>query len=109
VAKPSIPGSEIAELFRRAIRGEVKVEAVSSDWGYCGDARIVIAGYDLTIFNDCDELDYVDSATAPDGRHTEFEEWWDAADSPVDMLSDEEIAEMERLLENAPVVKEVSR
>ena len=102
----TIPGTEIADLFRQAIKGEVEVMAVDSSWEdvWCGDALIIIGGYKLRIFNDCGELDYVSTATAPDGREGDFDKWYDEADEPVASLCPGEIAKMEAILEAAPVV-----
>jgi hypothetical protein len=103
-----IPGGEIAELFRRALRGEVKIVAVGQSWkdAYAGNVDLRIDGYKLVIFNDCDQVDYVDSATAPDGRIADFDDWWIGKDEPVDLLTDEEQDRLETLMEAAEVIAE---
>lgn len=103
----TIPGVEIAELFRQAIRGEIEVVAVGYSWedAFAGNSRIRMGGYDMLIFNDCYELDYVDSATSPDGRTGDFDTWYDNGDEPVALLSSTEVAAMESILENAPVIE----
>lgn len=100
-----IPGEEIAELFRKTIRREVKIAAVGKSWKdvYAGEVRFRIAGYELVIFNDCNELDYVDSAVAPDGRRGDFDGWWESHTEPVSLLNDHERRRMEDFLERAPV------
>jgi len=100
-----IPGEEIAELFRKAIRREVKVAAIGQSWNdvYAGDVRFRIGDYTLNIFNDCDELDYVDSAIAPDGRTGDFDDWWKSRTEPVSLLTEEEQSQLEYRLESAPV------
>ena len=104
----TIPEEEIAELFRKAIRGETKVVAVGFSWNSagCGNARVRIDGYDLVIFNDCQELDYVDSVTAPDGRTGDFDDW---LNGPVAFLNPDEQELMERILESAEVVDEADK
>ncbi len=101
----TIPGEEIAELFRRTIRREVKIAAVGQSWKdvYAGNVRFRIGGYQVVIFNDCDELDYVDSATAPDGRTGDFDQWWQAQAEPVSLLTGEERMQLEYRLESAPL------
>ena len=103
----AIPGAEIVELFRRAIRREVKIVAVGCSWNdvYAGNVYVRIDGYELVIFNDCSQLDYVDKATAPDGRRGDFDEWWLSNTEPVELMSDDEGRQLEFLLENAPVVE----
>jgi hypothetical protein len=103
----AIKASEIVEVFRQALRGEiaVKVEGDESwDDVYCGDVDFLFGEWRITVFNDCCEFDYVSHATAPDGREGEFDDWW--PESPVDMLTMEELAAMETLVEGlAPEVK----
>ena len=109
-AQNSIPGEEIAELFRRAIRREVKIVAVGKSWKdvYAGDVTLRIGDYEVVLFNDCDELDYADSATAPDGRRGEFDQWWEAHAEPVSLLTETECAQLEHRIERAPVTANAS-
>jgi hypothetical protein len=103
-----IPGAEIAELFRRALRGEAKIFTVGGSWTeiYAANVEVRIDGYKLAIFNDCNQVDYVDRAIAPDGRESEFDDWWFAHDEPVDLLTDEEQDRLETLMEAAQVISE---
>ena len=100
-----VPGEEILELFRQAIRGEVQIVALGESWNnvYAGDVRFRIGGYEVVIFNDCNELDYADSATSPDGRKGDFDDWWNADTEPVRRLTEQEYTALEHLLESAPV------
>lgn len=100
-----VTGPELVELFRKAIRREVKVVALGASWKnvYAGDVRFRIGDYTVTIFNDCNELDYVDSARAPDGREGDFDAWFDANQEPVSLLTKLEFQQLENLLEGAPV------
>ena len=103
----TIPGEEIAELLRQAIRREVRIAAIAKSWQdvYAGDVTLRIGAYEVVIFNDCDELDYVDSATAPDGRHGDFDLWWQTQTEPVSLLTEEERMQLEYRLETAPVIE----
>jgi len=103
-----IPGAEIAELFRRALRGEAKIFTVGVSWTeiYAGNVEVRIDGYKLAIFNDGNQVDYVDSATAPDGRIGDFDDWYIGNDKPVDLLTDEEQDRLETLMEAAEVIAE---
>jgi len=100
-----VTGPELVELFRKAIRREVEIVALGEPWkdNYSGNIRFRIGGYTVVIFNDCNELDYVDSATAPDGREGDFEAWWFQNLEPVSLLTELEFQQLENLLEQAPV------
>lgn len=40
---------------------------------YCGNVEFLLSnGWTVTVFNDCDSFDYVDSVRAPDGRVAEY-------------------------------------
>lgn len=102
-----VPGSEIAELLRKVLRGDEKALAVGSSWGdvYAGEVRFRIGDYELLIFNDCNELDYVDSVKAPDGRVGDFDDWWESGTEPVQLLDEKEQRRLQDLLSEAPVVE----
>lgn len=103
-----VSGPELVELFRKAIRREVKVVALGASWTdvYAGNVRFRIGDYTVTIFNDCNELDYIDSATAPDGREGDFDTWDNASAEPVSLLTDLEHLKLENLLQRAGVESE---
>jgi hypothetical protein len=103
-----IPGAEIAELFRRVLRGEAKVFTVGGSWTeiYASNVEVRIDGYKLVIFNDCNQVDYVDHAIAPDGREADFDDWFFSNTEPVDLLTDEEQTRLETLMEEAQVITE---
>jgi probable phosphoglycerate mutase len=65
---------EIAALLREAMVG--KFEFVDETWDetYAGNCAIRVGTAVITLFNDCDSLDYVDSADLSDGRHWEYED-----------------------------------
>ena len=104
----SITAEEVVVLLRRVISGELKIVAVGASWDdiYAGNVRVRIDGYKLVIFNDCNQLDYVDSITAADGRHGDSDHWFLSNTEPVDLMTDEEGTELERLLMEAPDVAE---
>lgn len=62
---------EIVECLRRLATGETTCRPVRYTWDgvFAGDFTMKTSdGWTITIFNDCDSFDYVDSATSPDGR-----------------------------------------
>ena len=89
-----VSGHEVADLLRQVGRGEVAVKLVDSCWTwkqvYAGNVEFAIAGYRIVIFNDCDELDYVDSVITPDDRTGDFEDWYLNGEEPVSLLTETE-------------------
>lgn len=90
----SIAREEVADVLRRIMRGEI--EATCEDTHQCGFI-IRAAGHVITIFDDASSLDYVEVAEWADGRVATFDEWWGAGD-PLDLLTYEETARLERVL-----------
>ena len=81
----TLTAKEVAAQLVRAVRGEVPIRLtdprLSWDYVYAGNVEFDIGGWIITIFNDCDSYDYVDTAISPDGRKWEFPEW-NMADDP---------------------------
>lgn len=117
MSHPAIPATEVAELLRRAVRGEVslRLQPGARDWNavYAGNVAFDIGGWNVVVFNDCGELDYVAAAVAPDGRGSVFDDWFDELgwfgelgptnlENPVDLLDADEFVRLEWLLEDAP-------
>lgn len=105
--KASIEASEVSDVFRQALRGEIGVKLIGDrSWKdvWCGDVEYFFGTWRIMIFNDVMSLDYVDSVVAPDGRRTEYEDWFGDADcrgaDPVDLLSRAEASALENFLEN---------
>lgn len=72
-----IPMEEIALLLQYVAQGLKPFRTLEWDSGY--HWRIMVEGYDILIFDDGGECDYVEWAVAPDGRRTTFDEWYEAA------------------------------
>lgn len=104
-----IPGAEIAEVLRKAIRGEITVRPMVQEltWEktYCGNVQFLFGDWIITFFNDCDELDYIDFVISPDGRESEFADWVDDPsgnnEDPIDQLTQNEFVALEQLLGKA--------
>lgn len=98
-----IPATEIADLLRKVIRGENRIVLLGRSWqDNCWlTAHANIDGYKLSIQNDCNYLEYIVSAVAPDGRR--YQLWSDEDEEPVSLLTSEEVAQIERLLRTAKV------
>lgn len=76
---PGIATEEIVDLLRRVGNGEVVPRLANPErtWRdtYCGEVDFLVDGWQVAVFNDCDDFDYIDSAIAPDGRTGKFEDW----------------------------------
>ena len=70
-----IPIETIAALLSQVARGEQCFRTVASlsDW------RFLVNGYEICIFDDAGECDYVEWAIDPNGKKTTYEEWFIAA------------------------------
>ncbi len=101
----TIAGSEIAALLRQVGQGTIDVQLTHAEHPW--DSRLatkvefLIAGYRIVVFNDCDQLDYVDSAIAPDGRMGDFAIWCRLGEEPVTLLTREEQAAIQHCLKTA--------
>ena len=78
-------GDEYADVLRRVISGESTLICVGQTWdeAYAADVAFTVDGWHISIFNDCDSVDYTDSITAPDGRHAEFSDLFDICADPI--------------------------
>lgn len=66
---------EVCQVLRDAIYGRrvmVRAGAQTRDELYAGMFLVDIEGWSITIFNDCDELDYCEGCVSPDGRYWKF-------------------------------------
>jgi hypothetical protein len=67
---------------------------------YHGLMPVEIDGWQLTLFNDCDTLDYCEYCRSPDGRVGTLERWLRDGAEHVDLLSASEREQLERLLDS---------
>lgn len=60
-----------------ALGTRAMTRACNQSWGeiYHGLMPVEIDGWHLTLFNDCDTLDYCEDCKAPDGRVGTLETW----------------------------------
>jgi hypothetical protein len=65
---------------------------------YHGLMPVEIDGWQLTLFNDCDTLDYCEYCRSPDGRVGTLELWQREGSDPVELLSASEREQLEELL-----------
>ena len=67
-----------------------KVSQASWDEIYVGHFVVDVEGWLISIYNDCDELDYCEAAIAPDGRSEVFLAWESTSQEPVRLLKNSE-------------------
>lgn len=72
-----LPAKEVADFLRRVISGEITLSLAGLSWNdiHAGNVEFKGEGWRLTVFNDGDSLDYIDSATSPDERCGDFDLW----------------------------------
>lgn len=103
-----VSAAEVTELLRRIASGELSLVAVGRTWDevFAGDVTFRISSGDvLVVFNDCDEIDYIDSVVMADGRRGDFDEWANCGEWPFDTaLSDGLARRLYEIFQAAPVV-----
>lgn len=72
MSEPTLSEQEVLDVLHAIERGEVTIpeeQRKAAAEVYCGNVEFTCSnGWRFTIFNDCDEWDYIDEVTAPDGR-----------------------------------------
>ena len=92
---------EVYQVLRDVALGTRSMKrACSQSWNeICtGPTFVEVDGWYLTLFNDCDALDYCEHCRAPDGRVGTLETWQRYGTDPVDLLSGWEREQLEQLL-----------
>jgi len=83
-----------------ALGKRIMMRSTIQSWNeiYHGLMHVEIDGWQLTLFNDCDTLDYCEYCRSPDGRVGTLELWQCEGADPVELLSAPEREQLERLL-----------
>lgn len=74
---------EVLDVLCAIDRGEVTIleeDKRAAEAQYCNNVTLHASnGWTFVVFNDCDEWDYLDEATAPDGRSISYKDinGWD--------------------------------
>lgn len=92
---------EVCQVLTDVALGKrIMMRSSIQSWGeiYHGLMSVEIDGWLLTLFNDCDTLDYCEYGRSPDGRVGTLELWQRDGADPVDLLSSREREQLERLL-----------
>lgn len=91
MANPII--ARLAQLLHQIADGTLTVRVVGQSWHqtFAGDVVFAVSdGSNLTIFNDCDAFDYVDTVMFTDGQRGDFDDW---PDGELDRLLSDDVQE----------------
>lgn len=100
-ATSPLPAREVCQVLTDVALGKrIMMRSSIQSWGeiYHGLMSVEIDGWLLTLFNDCDSLDYCEYCRSPDCRVGTLELWQRDGPDPVDLLSAWEREQLERLL-----------
>ncbi|MCF5049951.1 hypothetical protein GIW77_27555 [Pseudomonas simiae] len=91
----------VSQVLREAIFGRSvmsKVGHESWDEIYSGHFQINVDDWQISIYNDCDQMDYCEECVSPDGRRWSFDAGDRFGTNPIALLSTWEHQTLERLL-----------
>ncbi|SDG12531.1 DUF7693 family protein [Phytopseudomonas seleniipraecipitans] len=95
---------EVYEILRDIAQGTRIMRRRSQltwDEVYCGLMGIEVDGWTITFYNDCGFLSYCNSCNDPDGRAFDFEALLPQGKDPVELMSNWEHDQLEKLLATA--------
>ncbi|MCI3911824.1 DUF7693 family protein [Pseudomonas syringae] len=98
---PALTAREVCQVLRDAIFGRrTMIRACVQTWEelYAGMFMVDVEGWSMTIFNDCDELDYCETCVSTDGRRWSFDSGDRYGTDPIALLSTWEHQTLESLL-----------
>ncbi|WP_122320413.1 DUF7693 family protein [Pseudomonas cichorii] len=98
---PAITAREVGQLLREVTVGRrMMIKAGNQSWSevYAGHFLVDVDGWRLSIYNDCDDLDYCEECVSPDGRRWSFDSGDRYGTDPVALLSVWEHQTLEKLL-----------
>lgn len=100
--KNALTAREVCQVLREVVferRTMTKVGSQTWDEVYACHFIIDVEGWRITLYNDCDELDYCEECISPDGRRWCFDPGEQFGTDPVALLSTWEHQILERLLQ----------
>lgn len=92
---------EVCQQLREVIFGRrsmIKVGEASWDEIYAGHFVVDVGGWQISIYNDCDALDYCEECMSPDGRDWSFDSGDRYGTDPIALLSTWEHQNLHRML-----------
>lgn len=100
-AAAALSSREVSQVLREAIFGRSVMSKVSQQsWAhiYSGHFQVDVDGWRMSIYNDCDQLDYCEQCVSPDGRRWSFDSGDRFGTDPIALLSAWEHQTLEQLL-----------
>lgn len=97
----ALTAREVCQVLREVVferRAMTKVGSQTWDEVYACHFVVDVGGWRITLYNDCDELDYCKECVSPDGRRWRFDPGDRFGTDPVALLSTWEHQTLERLL-----------
>ncbi|MFK0094670.1 hypothetical protein [Pseudomonas sp. NPDC090592] len=95
----ALTAREVCQVLREVVferRAIAKLVSQSWEQAYARHFEVDVEGWRLTIYNDCDGLDYCERCVSPEGKHWGFDSG-DRTD-PIALLSTWEHQTLERML-----------
>jgi hypothetical protein len=99
--KPSLTAREVAQVLREVVFGRsTMTRSCVQTWSeiYAGHFHVNVNGWQISIYTDCDDLDYCEECVAPDGRRWAFDSGDRFGTDPIALLSTWEHQTLERML-----------
>jgi len=87
---PALTAREVCQVLHDAIFARRAIaRACAQTWGeiYAGMFLVDVDGWIITIFNDCDDLDYCDECVSPNWRSWSFDSGDRFGTDPIALLS----------------------
>lgn len=100
-ASAVLSATEVCQILREVTLGRRSMNKVGTqgwDEVYACHFVVDVEGWKITLYNDCDELDYCEECESPDGRRWAFEPGDRDGTDPVALLSTSKHQVLERLL-----------
>ncbi len=98
---PTLTAREVCQVLREVTFGRrvmSKLGVQTWDEVYACHFIVAVDGWRITLYNDCDTLDYCEECLSPDGRHWAFDPGDRFGTDPVALLSTWEHRALERFL-----------
>jgi probable phosphoglycerate mutase len=92
---------EVCQVLREVIFGRLEMaNAGDQSWDevYACHFQINVEGWQITLYNDCDTLDYCEECVSPDGRRWCFDSGDRFGTDPIALLSVWQHETLERML-----------
>lgn len=100
---PALTARDVSQVLREVtlgLRAMVKVGNQTWDEVYACHFVVAVEGWRITLYNDCDTLDYCEECVSPDGRRWSFDSGDRFGTDPIALLSTWEHRTLEQMLKD---------